>query len=100
MFCGVGYAKFQMYGNVGMNTFSFTDSKMLLLRCLSVKCFASKASSDKLSNESMNFYTEANAEAQMTQLDRAAASSSITDHVRSVKQFAERATSGIVFWHS
>ena len=23
-FCGVGYTKFQMYGNVGLNTFSFT----------------------------------------------------------------------------
>ena len=30
VFRGVGSAKVQMYGNVGLNTFSFTDSKCLL----------------------------------------------------------------------
>ena len=34
VFCGVGYTKLQMYGNVGLNTFSFTDLKMLAWRLL------------------------------------------------------------------
>ena len=32
VFCGVGYAKVQMYGNVGLNAFTFTDSIMLVLK--------------------------------------------------------------------
>ena len=29
VFRGVGYIEVEMYGNVGLNTFSFTDSKRL-----------------------------------------------------------------------